>query len=1468
MAASSGNRSFLSRWQSEYFAPVVVTLSTAEVEKACLENSLLFHELLSAFGHLDAVNSTIRTGGGPNISISDSHIRFERVSEVVHKSSGVVEELLRDAFTESNFSRIPTTTNGIRGNPPTAWTSKIEQLLMHSVSFSEFEMASNPIILLTVVSTHDDDPVRCMQELASVHHMPPCFFTGQYDPDIRRVYVLLHDNSKNIDTDVDTLLLQMKLSLAPATVKLLRINSLPTNEPHLQQPNIWENSTHPLFFPQHAPTVEAIPILKVPSSTPTTVVKGCHLSVEDLMGLRSFCSQLFVQEIIPALERRISYLSKSINENKKGVKNVLKNLWRKPREDGVPAKGKARYKYDRIESQILLLADTCFALQDYETAGSMYRLVKEDFKSDKSIPHLAHTSLMLAACHLFGEANTMISVSNSTAVQAALNLRSAALQREIATQLEVLSQCMSSSLDPTHSAAYFTILAAELHTSTALMPATRSPLEAAHLLLTAAAGINRLPLLCALLTEKAATYLLQGGLVRRYAFHEVLAGYKFYSSGRGAIRHAMVCFTCALVTHETGNWNTLKLKLYRVLADELSKGDETDSKKAFVLLLHIIFGGFGGTDRADRLEVGDATVPSKGALQEIASAVKDVCAGGAWGSVSLSEGWQGKSAREIVMGDFQVSDVILPNTSSISEVCSLPLPEVIKTSTSILLPVNGKVHLSDTNRKSSMKSYIAALETMYKAEKDWTDSQKQSTKLELNEELLVTLLDGTSSSALALPSESHATVSSSGVAIYLGELVHVSIEIRNRLPTPLVLSDSKLTIEPSDAVLCPEEEFVVAGNTKRTIILTAHVQNEGKYRITGVRWTISKLTVHQSLQKAGGLLHRTLAQRVSRERTEDTSLDFKVLPPHALLHVQIIDFPKEILQGEVFRTYIVITNEGCSDARNIELKFNQPRFIIDYNPTEILSDSDGTSNLSSTAIAYDTKNCVNIPYTGVTGTVFALPDSVVLSPKNSIRIGVWARLETRGLQQLGVLVSYGCEDQTPRTSTGIVSPVYESVRRTSVIAFETQVFPSFGLDVRCFQRPNHRSLRTLLFDVTNRLDVSSLEADEAELSAGRVDSIWLVGGASVPSDGGKFVMGLGDDELSTRIRPLERLTLCVPIVVRERILTPQNASVVTADETMTLTGVQCWPLPPTATVDLVQAVESLICLNFIEKELRKNLLKARQKNSANIRSSPRSISSVRRENVKGAGEAAVSHGQGGVISDSDLAQFMSSSTLTATVIADREASTRGIAMALGWTCEWRGTTHRGVLHAFGVPLLPMSISSSVSSSTSKLAADFLSATIQHPTHAQLDPVEDDLLATVEVILELRALGSQCLTIWADALDWESQAPTYTASPTKPLSADELDNIVSNTEGCRWLGKVRYESVKVTPTAPVQLKFRAMFTRSGVYDLRSFRITVDFADDESSTPSVKAGLAQSLIKVLDPPELVSKEISLGTNQLKS
>jgi len=71
---------------------VVLTITTAESEIICLKNGLLFNELLSAFGHLDGIQSSVRVGNH-SFPLPDAHIRFERSSEFKPKTAQDVEDV-------------------------------------------------------------------------------------------------------------------------------------------------------------------------------------------------------------------------------------------------------------------------------------------------------------------------------------------------------------------------------------------------------------------------------------------------------------------------------------------------------------------------------------------------------------------------------------------------------------------------------------------------------------------------------------------------------------------------------------------------------------------------------------------------------------------------------------------------------------------------------------------------------------------------------------------------------------------------------------------------------------------------------------------------------------------------------------------------------------------------------------------------------------------------------------------------------------------------------------------------------------------------------------------------------------------------------------------------------------------------------------------------------------------------------
>ena len=122
---------------------------------------------------------------------------------------------------------------------------------MRLLSFSEFEMISQPFAIITVVATTDVQHVACMQELASAHHVPPCFSSGQYDPAVPRIYVLLHDvsSTKGMGIDPIAILKELKRVFPAESVKLLSINSFPEGSSEFPATGHVESVLNPTFLP-------------------------------------------------------------------------------------------------------------------------------------------------------------------------------------------------------------------------------------------------------------------------------------------------------------------------------------------------------------------------------------------------------------------------------------------------------------------------------------------------------------------------------------------------------------------------------------------------------------------------------------------------------------------------------------------------------------------------------------------------------------------------------------------------------------------------------------------------------------------------------------------------------------------------------------------------------------------------------------------------------------------------------------------------------------------------------------------------------------------------------------------------------------------------------------------------------------------------------------------------------------------
>ncbi len=262
-----------------------------------------------------------------------------------------------------------------------------------------------------------------------------------------------------------------------------------------------------------------------------------------------------------------------VNERKKGVRNLVKSFWRKPKED-TPAGGNGgdgdgdgddgedavKYRFDSIESQTRLLADTLFLMRDYDAALSIYRLIRDDYKSDKALAYYASVQEMMALCIYQMD-------PYSRAKEIFSHLETALLSYTRAAEEERLRMNKDSSVRPTvapHSTRLATRLCLIVAAASDALTKNRE-VEVADLLASASSHESNLG--AAVLLEQSSSFYYEAGLYRKYAFHILMSGHMFRTAGQD--HHAFRCFTSALYVYRNGGWHELHNHLRSALAAQL-----------------------------------------------------------------------------------------------------------------------------------------------------------------------------------------------------------------------------------------------------------------------------------------------------------------------------------------------------------------------------------------------------------------------------------------------------------------------------------------------------------------------------------------------------------------------------------------------------------------------------------------------------------------------------------------------------------------------------------------------------------------------------------------------------------------------------------------------------------------------------------------------------------------------------------
>jgi len=485
--------------------------------------------------------------------------------------------------------------------PTSPWLLRFRNTLDFATDGMYHEMLCNPSVVILTASTSEISYVNCLAELANVHHLPRPYQDGRYDPNgLRREFLLLHDvvNGPK-DFDESRALKLMRDRFGMGCCSILRINSLVPRTVAISdgyattgEDDEWENAgpASP-FGPNGILSAEYVPHVE---NSKKALVRGACLSPSDKRAIRRYVANMVATGLVPAIERRIAHLNASVSNAKKGMKNVIKSFWRKPKENllasaaseigaggtgnrrdsgdhkssELGSSGVVKYRYNSIESQTRLLADTLFLMRDYDAALGAYRLVKDDYKHDKAHLHYASVQEMMVLCmHMLDPSGRDGRYSGEIQHSIETSLYSYTRVSDEEQQQQQADGVSTAGIRPgkaPHATRLATRLCLALSSSRSLCD--RRHMEIADLL--ASASSHETPLGAAVLLEQSAAHYHRAGMVRKYAFHMLMAGHMFRSAG-GQERHAFRCFAASLYVYHGERWGELRSHLRSALAAQL-----------------------------------------------------------------------------------------------------------------------------------------------------------------------------------------------------------------------------------------------------------------------------------------------------------------------------------------------------------------------------------------------------------------------------------------------------------------------------------------------------------------------------------------------------------------------------------------------------------------------------------------------------------------------------------------------------------------------------------------------------------------------------------------------------------------------------------------------------------------------------------------------------------------------------------
>ncbi|KAF4024942.1 hypothetical protein G4228_016829 [Cervus hanglu yarkandensis] len=1017
------------------FVPCVAALCSDEAERLTRLNHLSFAELLKPFSrltsevHMRDPNNQLHII--KNLKIAVSNITTQP------PQPGAIRKLLNDV---------------VSGSQPA------EGLVANVITAGDYDLNLSGML---VASSGEAEPVeqfsKLSQEQHRIQHNNDYSYPKWFIPNTLKYYVLLHDVSAGDEQRAESIYEEMKQKYGTQGCYLLKINSRTSNRTSDEQiPDPWsqylqknsiqnqesyedgpctitsnKNSdsnllsldgldnevkvdglpnnfrAHPLQLdpasdssnstdgPDHVKSASSLHEAKKANAG---IIHGACLTLTDHDRIRQFIQEFTFRGLLPHIEKTIRQLNDQLI-SRKGLSRSLFSATKKwfsgskvPEKSINELKNTSGLLYppEAPELQIRKMADLCFLVQHYDLAYSCYHTAKKDFLNDQAMLYAAG-ALEMAAVSAFlqpGAPRPYPAHYMDTAIQT---------YRDICKNMVLAERCV--------------LLSAEILKSQGKYS------EAAALLIRLTSEDSDLR--SALLLEQAAHCFInmKSPMVRKYAFHMILAGHRFSKAGQK--KHALRCYCQAMQVYKGKGWS---------LAED-----------------HINF------------TIGRQSYT----LRQLDNAVS------AFRHILINESKQSAAQQGAFLREYLY---VYKNVSQLSPdgpLPQLPLPYINSSAT--------RVFFGHDRRPADGEKQAAthvSLDQEYDSEssQQWRELEEQVVSV-VNRGVLPPNFHPTQYCL-----NSYSDNSRFPLAV-VEEPITVEVAFRNPLKVPLLLTDLSLlwkfqpkyvsgkdNEEVKELVKGEPEmigtevisEFLINSEESKVARLKLFPHHIGELHILGVVYNLGTIQCsvavdgigalpgchtgkhslsmsvrgRQDLEIQGPRLNNTKEEKTSIKYGPDRRLDPIITEEMPLLEVFFIHFPTGLLCGEIRKAYVEFVNVSKCPLTGLKVVSKRPEFFTFGGNTAVLTplSPSASENCSAykTVVTDSTSVCTALVSSassvdfgigiGSQPEVISvpLPDTVLL-PGASVQLPMWLRgPDEEGVHEINFLFYYESIKKQPK----------------------------------------------------------------------------------------------------------------------------------------------------------------------------------------------------------------------------------------------------------------------------------------------------------------------------------------------------------------------------------------------------------------------------------------------------------------------